>query len=512
LLSCQSGSGIEIKRINLFNAKYTPNENVGEKEVYPKDYPSYIFYRKYYIYFFDNSTRTLYKYSRNGNAVLVIQNSSITSSGFGVDKEKIMSSLDESQRTIKINRSFPLPEVTGLSVDFNDNIYLKVVIKGTTGISSDDLSGFLSNYSDKNHPVFYVLSDKNSASLVEKIDYIENLSQKTNMSDIDMIKYYTFYLVFNQYGDFLKVLALSESHPSFPHNSYIYHTKEDLSEGSNKDGKKLDGTSYIHFVLPTIYENSGLPSALANMTSIACFIKFSLKSSSNDESIINFPQELNMSNETDIENEKDKSLLQKEQLLDSNISQIYNFYYSICPNSLYMLFDLSELLIPEGNKDTLSSEFGDAIVTPDGYIGIQVYYYERGYILYDAIYRLSFTDEKNKINLSSYKRLFNEKVENGVQKITLSSVDTYLGSSEGNFFFYIRYLEKLPTPTAKLIIKNEKGEQIITRIMKVKNILTTDNMVVGENGSIYGFSKVKDKIYFFYYASEVAVSKAKTQN
>lgn len=512
LLSCQSASGIEIKRINLFHAKFIPNENIQDNEVYPKDYPSYIFYRKYYIYFFDNSTKTLYKYSRNGNSVLIIQNSSITSSGFGVDKEKIMSSLDESQRTLKISRSFPLPEVTGLSVDFNDNIYLKVFIKGTTGNYNDDLYGFLSNYSDKNHPVFYVLDDKNSSNLVDKINYIESLSQKSNALDLNQIKYYTFYMVFNQYGDFLKILALSESHPSFPHNSFIYHTKEDLSEGSNKDGKKLDGTSYIHFVLPTLYENSGLPSALANTTSIACFIKFSLKSSSYDKPMINFPQELNMSNEVHTENEEVENLLQKEQQMDSNISQIYNYCFNICTNSSYISFDLSELTIPEDNKGNLTSEFGNAIVTPDGYIGIQVYYFERGYILYDSIYRLYFTDDKEKIKLISFKRLFNEKVENGVQKITLSSVDTYLGGSEGNFIFYIRYLEKLPTPTAKLIIKNEKGDQIITRIMKVKNILTTDNMVVGENGSIYGFSKVKDNIYFFYYASEVAVNKAKTQN
>ncbi|HPC37970.1 MAG TPA: hypothetical protein PLF21_01530 [Exilispira sp.] len=517
LLSCQNIEGIEIKRINLFSTKYLPNESIGEKEVYPKDYTSFIFYRKYYIYFFDNSTKTLYKYSRNGSSVLIIQNSSMTYSGFGVDKEKMMASLDESQRTVKINRSFPLPEVTGLSVDFNDNIYLKVVIKGTSGNPKEDLSGFLSNYSDKNHPIYYLLKNEDAISLIDRFNFIENISQKSNIIDNSQIRYYTFYMVFNPYGDFIKILALSESHPSFPHNSFIYHTKEDLSEGTNKDGKKLDGISYIHFILPTIYENTGLPSALANTTSTAYFIKFSLKSSEEDTSIMNFPNEMNIINNTNNEPNKTDNIssgIQEviNQAKTDEKAQIYDIYYNTCPNSSYISFNLTDLIIPENNENLLSSEFGSAIVTPDGYIAIQVYYYEKGYILYDAIYKISFLDKKNRVVLNSYKKLFNEKVENGVQKITLSSVDTCIGGCEGNFIFYIRYLEKLPTPTAKLIIKNEKGEEVIVRIMKVKDILTTENMVVGENGSIYGFSKVKDKIYFFYYASEVAISKAKTQN
>lgn len=515
--SCQNSVGPEIKRINLFNIKYSQNENINQNEVYPKDYFSYIFYRKYYIYFFDDSSKTLYKYSRNGDAVLTIQNSSLTSSGFGVDKEKIMASIDENQRSLKINRTFPLPEVTGISVDFNDNIYFKIVIKGTTGNVSSDCSGFLSNYSDNSHPVYYIFNENNSKEIIEKLDYFEEISKKQSSEEINQINYYTFYMVFNQYGDFLKILAFTENHPSFPHNSMIFHTKEDLSEGSNKDGKKIDGTNYISFILPTIYENSGLPSALANTTSLAFLIKFSLKTSIEKTPIIDLPQQLDVITTIDSRDkiEEDKTKEDKTQNRQENnqeISQIYSFPFQFCQNAVYAFFNLIDLKIPEDNKNLLSSEFGNTIVTPDGFIGIQIYYYEKGYILYDSMYKVDLNNKKNKISLYSYKKLFNEKVEDGVQKITLSVADTFLGSAEGNFVFYIRYLEKLPTPTAKLIIKNEKGEQLLARILKVKDIISSTHMIVGENGSIYGFYKNKDKIHFFYYASEVAINKIKISN
>lgn len=514
--SCQNTIGTEIKRINLFNTKYIPDEKVATNEVYPKELPSYIFYRKYYIYFYDNSSKTLYKYSRNGNSVLTIQNSSMTVSGFGIDKEKMMKSLEEDQRTVKINRAFPLPEVTGISVDFNDNIYLKVIIKGSTGNSYNDCIGFLSNYSDQNHPIFYILDKDKDKDLVDNLNYFESISNKNNSNDNEKIKYYTFYMVFNQYGDFIKVLALSENHPSFPHNSNIFHTKEDLSEGSNKDGKKLDGTNYIQFILPTIYENTGLPSALANTTSLAYFIKFSLKSEENQNEILSLPHNLDVMNLNNEKNSNDSNGTQKNQNSttqeESNITQIYYYPYQYCKNSIVLSFSLKDFEYPDKNYNLLASEFGSAVVTPEGFTGIQILYYDKGYILFDTLYRINFNNEKKLIELSYSKKLFNEKVENGVQKITLTVVDTPIGFSEGNLIFYIRYLEKLPTPTAKLIVKNVKGEQLLTRILKVKDILTSENLTVGENGSIYGFSKIKDKVYFFYFASEVAVSKLKVNN
>lgn len=560
LFSCQNSSGVEIKRINLFSIGYNPSEIVNENEVYPKDFPGYIFYRKYYIYFFDGSTKTLYKFSRNGNSVLTIQNSSMTASGFGIDKEKLMSTLEESQRTIKINRSFPLPDVTGISVDFNDNIYFKVVIKGTSGDAKNDCSGFLSNFSDENHKIYYLLNDESSQNIDNDLSNFEKIMSKSNLNEGINTNFYTFFMVFNQYGDFIKVIALSKDHPSFPHNSSIYHTKENFEEGSNKDGKKLDGTNYIYFILPTLYENSGLPSALANTSSLAYIIRFSMNQSNDDNQILNLPKEISVNEENNASNVNNSNLNENknvneinankttdtglisanqnslnsnnksdqsdknqvndqlnssenmQQEKDNQNSQIYEFIYEYCQNSFYTFLRLSDLAVPEGDKEVLSSEFGNFIITPDGYTAVQVYYYGKGYIIYDSIYKIDFIKGKSKIRLDSYKRLFNEKSENGVQKITLTSSDTYIGSAEGKLIFYIRYLEKLPLPTAKLIIKSDKQDQLITRILKVKDILTTDNLVVGENGSIYGFSKIKKKIYFFYYASEVAVSKLKISN
>ncbi|MFN3411523.1 MAG: hypothetical protein ACK4YF_05135 [Exilispira sp.] len=517
IFSCQNSIGVEIKRINLFNAKYIPQENIGNQEVYPKNPPSFIFYRKYYIYFFDNSSKTLYKYSRNGDKILIIQNISPTTSGFGVDKEKIMKSLDEDQRTVKINRTFPLPEVTGISVDFNDNIYLKVIIKGSSGNSIDDCAGFLSNYSDQDHKIFYLLDSEKNKDFLEKLSYFESINNFSKSNE-NYINFYTFYMVFNQYGDFLKIIGLSENHPSFPHNSSIFHTKEDLSEGSNKDGKKLDGTNYISFILPTIYENTGLPSALANTTSISCFIKFSLKSEYQDSQVVNLPDMVKMQepdlnekfNEINVDNNKEEN--QSTQIENQDNYQIYKFFQQLCENASIVYFYLKDVEPPEKSNHIIASEFGNPVVTPDGFAGIHVLFYEKNYLLFDSVYKIDFDKDENKLQLSYYKKLVNEKDENGVQKITLSVLDTPFGSSEGNFIFYIRYLEKIPEPTAKLIIKNIKGDQLITRIMKVKDILTTENLVVGENGSIYGFSIKKDRIYFFYYASEVALSKLKTSN
>ncbi len=509
-ISCQSSNGIEIKRINLFHIKYDPPTTTQNDEVYPKDPPSYIFYRKYYIYFYDSSNGTLTKYSKNGNTVLTIQNSSITVSGYGIDKDKIMTKLEEDQKTLKIIRNFPLPEITGISVDFNDNIYLKVVIKGTTENINDDCSGFLANYSDKDHPIFYLLNNEESNNLVEKLNYFENLySEKERKSNV---RYYTFFMVFNQYGDFNRVIALSPNYPSFPHNSKIYHTKEDLVEGSNKDGKKIDGTNYIYFILPTMYEDTGMPTALANTTSLACFLRFSLKTEDKVEEIIESPQELNLYTEN---GKTDNIKIDINPKLDEqklSLEQFYNHNYLFSQNSKFILFNLTDLVIPENNNLTLSSEFGDAIITPDGFLGFQVYYFEKGHILYDAIYKMDILKDKINPKLFFYKKLFNEKVENGVQKITLSVSDSYIGSSEGNYLFYVRFLEKLPTPSAKLIIKNDKGEALISRLLKVNNIISTENLVVGENGSIYGFLKLKDNIYFFYYASEVAINKLKSSN
>lgn len=556
LLSCENTSTTELKRINLFSTNYQQNQVVQPDEVYPKEPGSYIFYRKYYIYFYDGSSRTIYKYTRTGKPVLTIQNSSFTASGFGIDKEKVMRVLHEDERTTKITRMIPLPEVIGLSVDFNDNIFLKVTIKGTSGNRMDDCSGFLNNYSDKNHPVYYLFNENQISpvtSILESFDKLYAASSKIGGQEILLGRYYTFYMMFNQYGDFMKVIGLCPNHPDFPINSILEHTKEGFIEGSNKDGKKQDGVNYIHFLMPTAYENEGLPSALANVSDTRILLKFTLDENNASEEIsqtlhmisINNGSNGNTNNQDIVQKDispigqtlpdskntqKDANSkpvtsqstssisskqgktdnLQENEIIsaEKKIDEPY-YPYTIGKENYYYYFSLKDLPPIEKNSSADDAEFGVMLVSPDGLIATEVLFFNKGYIVYDTLYNIK-TEKNNKtISLAYSKQLYEEKVEDGKQSVKLSIVDTYLGSPSGGYFYYVRYLEKMNYPAARLIIKDSKMDMIASRMLNIKEIPSLQNMVVGENGSIYGFYIKKDKAYFFYYAAEIVLNKIK---
>ena len=556
LLSCESTSTTELKRINLFSTNYQPNQVVQKNEVYPKEPGSYIFYRKYYIYFYDGSSRTIYKYTRTGKPVLTIQNSSFTASGFGIDKEKVMRVLLEDERTTKITRTIPLPEVIGLSVDFNDNIFLKVTIKGTSGNRMDDCSGFLNNYSDKDHPVYFLFNENQInpvTSILDSFDKVYAASSKIGGQDIILGRYYTFYMMFNQYGDFMKVIGFCPNHPDFPMNSILEHTKEGFLEGSNKDGKKQDGVNYIHFLMPTAYENEGLPSALANVSDTRVLLKFTLAENNSSEEISQaldmisidngtngntidqdivqkdispieqtLPDSKNFQKDTTSEpaTSQDNSSISSNQVKTNNLqeSEIISeeekidepyYPYIIGKENNYYYFSLKDLPPIEKNSSADDAEFGVMLISPDGLIATQVLFFNKGYIVYDTLYNIKTDQNNQKITLAYNKQLYEEKVEDGKQSIKLSIVDTYLGSPSGGYFYYVRYLEKMNYPAARLIIKDSKMDTITTRMLNVKEITSIQNMVVGENGSIYGFYIKKDKAHFFYYAAEIVLNKIK---
>lgn len=438
--SCQI-EDTSMKRVKIVSIAGT-NEDEYQLKIFEHYKFSYIFYRKNFIYFFDAYSKTMYKFTKTGDILLKINFKNLDS----FKKNSYLFPLEKESIKTKIFREFPFPEILGIFVDYNDNIYFKVNLK--------DLSLLFKKYVNPEYQkIIYIennnnLENSNNNQIKETNENnIENINENINNRGINnensnnenAQKFNIVFFKFDKYGNLKSIICKSKNNISFNYFTIIHFFKDNSfiiaekkfsgnEEGKNEISPEKHDLTYFYL--------------LTSKSTLIKKISFSL---------IDIPK-----TKTEI-------------------------------NELYDIFIINYF------------------ITEDKSVLFNVFYYKNNIPVYYKIIKLENLN-LNKIYTIYQKQLLVNKIINGEKKKVLLFGEYMLDVTPNNYYFFVRYIDE---KKANLIIKDKYFKIVISKIINVEDIFSESQFFVGEDGSLYAYSDVGDNFNILYWASDVMLRKLK---
>lgn len=412
---------------------------------------SYIFYRKNFIYFFDTNSRTLYKFTKTGDTLL-----KITYKNINTYKDlAYLKPLNKENIKTKITRNFPFPEVFGIYIDYEDNIFLKV--------NFDDLTQLFEKYIGKNQKINYVIINKNNMENSKNSLNNSTNSEQNNNNDNNL-----------------------NNNTSKNNQNYRSNNLNENKETSN--GKKEYNIVFLKFD-----KYGDLQNIICKSLSDPFFNYFTKIHFFKDDSFVISEEEFTGDEEgtNEIAPEKHDSI---------------NFYLVDKDFKLLNKTNFSIVDIPKTEtekKDLYNLFIINYLVTEDKSILFDVFYYKNNIPEYYKIIKLDKMN-LNKIYTIYQKQLLVNKMINGEKKKVLLFGEYLLNVTPDNFYFFIKYIDE---NKANLIIKDKYFKTLVSKIIDVSDIYSENQFFVGEDGSLYAYSDISNNFNILYWASDVILRK-----